>query len=109
MLDARAAARPVTYVNAAFETFFGYAADDALGRPLAALLFRGDEPLVHRLLAEPTRAGSSGRGERWRVRMSISLGAVHSAEGELTTGWSPSPTGEVEQLRWSSGCAARPA
>ena len=44
MLDARAAARPLTYVNAAFEGFFGYRAAEALGRPLAALLFRDDAP-----------------------------------------------------------------
>ncbi|HEV2431302.1 MAG TPA: PAS domain-containing protein, partial [Burkholderiales bacterium] len=80
MLDATAAQRPVTYVNAAFETFFGYAADDVLGRPLAALLFRGDEPLVHRVLAEPN--------SRWKLRawgkddalryVEFSLGAVRS-------------------------------
>src|SRR5687767_15586246 len=60
MLDAKAAARPVTYVNAAFEGFFGYRASEALGRPLATLLFHGDEPLVHRLLAESN--------SRWKLR-----------------------------------------
>jgi PAS domain S-box-containing protein len=86
MLDARASARPVTYVNAAFEGFFGYRAGEALGRPLAALLFHGDEPLVHRLLAESS--------SRWKLRawakdgavrhVEITLGAVHSADAELT-------------------------
>jgi len=86
MLDARASARPVTYVNAAFEGFFGYGAGEALGRALAALLFQGDEPLVHRLLAESS--------SRWKLRawakdgavrhVEITLGAVHSADGELT-------------------------
>lgn len=86
MLDARASARPVTYVNAAFEGFFGYGAAEALGRPLAALLFRGDEALVHRLLAEPS--------SRWKLRawdkdgtprpVEIAFGAVHGPEGELT-------------------------
>ena len=60
MLDARAGARPVNYVNAAFEEFFGYGPGEALGRPLADLLFRGDEPLAHRLLAES--------GSRWKLR-----------------------------------------
>ena len=60
MLDAKAPSRSVTYVNPAFEGFFGYPADEALGRPLAALLFRGDEALVHRLLAEAN--------SRWRLR-----------------------------------------
>jgi PAS domain S-box-containing protein len=102
MLDARAAARPVTYVNAAFEKFFGYAADDVLERPLAALLFRGDEPLVHRMLAEPN--------SRWKLRawgkddalryVEVSLGAVRSGEDELTQ-WvvAFSDRAEVEQLR----------
>src|SRR5688572_5717904 len=60
MLDASASSRPVTYVNPAFEGFFGYGASEALGRPLAALIFRGDEALVHRLLAEPS--------SRWKLR-----------------------------------------
>lgn len=86
MLDASAPSRSVTYVNPAFEGFFGYPAVEALGRPLAALLFRGDEALVHRLLAEP--------GSRWKLRawdkegtpkpVEIAFGAVHGPEGELT-------------------------
>ena len=102
MLDARAAARPVTYVNAAFEAFFGYDAGEALGRELAGLLFRDDEPLVRRLLAEPS--------SRWKLRawakggavrhVEVAFGAVHSAEGELTH-WvvAFSDRAEVEKLR----------
>ena len=102
MLDACAASRPVTYANAAFETFFGYAADEALERPLAALVFRGDEPLVHRMLAEPN--------SRWKLRawgkddalryVEVSLGAVRNGEDELTH-WvvAFSDRAEVEQLR----------
>lgn len=102
ILDARAAARSVTYVNPAFESFYGYRAGEALGRPLAALLFKNDEPLVHRLLAEP--------GSRWKLRawgkdgavrhVDASLGAVHSAAGELTH-WvvAFADRSEVEKLR----------
>ncbi len=102
MLDATVAARPVTYVNAAFEGFFGYRAGEALGRPLAALLFHGDEPLVHRLLAESS--------SRWKLRawgkdgavrhVELALGAVHSADGQLTH-WvvAFSDRAEVEKLR----------
>ena len=102
MLDACAPARPVTYVNAAFESFFGYRAAEALGRPLAALVFRGDEPLVHRLLAES--------GSRWKARawtkdgelrhVEITLGAIHGADGELTH-WvvAFADRSEVERLR----------
>lgn len=102
MLDARTGSRPVTYVNAAFEGFFGYRAGEVLGRPLAALLFHGDEALVHRLLAESS--------SRWKLRawgkdgairhVEISFGAVHSAEGQLTH-WvvAFADRSEVEKLR----------
>ena len=36
ILDAAAPARSVTYVNPAFEGFFGFHPGEALGRPLAA-------------------------------------------------------------------------
>ena len=86
MLDARIPARSVTYINPAFETFFGYRTTEALGHALAKLVFRNDEPLVHRLLAEPN--------SRWKLKawskdgavryVDVSLGAIHSAAGELT-------------------------
>jgi PAS domain S-box-containing protein len=102
ILDARIPARSLTYVNPAFESFFGYRAGDALGHPLAKLLFHNDEPLVHRLLAEPS--------SRWKLRawgkdgavrhVDVSLGAVHSAAGELTH-WvvAFSDRSEIEKLR----------
>jgi len=102
IVDAVAPARPVTYVNAAFEGFFGYAPGEALGRPLAALLFRGDEALLHRLLAEPA--------SRWQIKawardgeqrhIELTLGAVRSAEGRVTH-WVAafSDRGELERLR----------
>jgi PAS domain S-box-containing protein len=102
MLDARIASRPLSYVNAAFEGFFGYRAGEALGRTLAALLFRGDEPLVHRLLAESS--------SRWKLRawgkdgavrhVEICFGALHGADGQLTH-WvvAFADRSEVERLR----------
>src|SRR3954464_11324392 len=51
LLDANAKSQPLTFVNAAFEAFFGYRETEALGRSLAGLVFRGDEPLVQRLLS----------------------------------------------------------
>src|SRR5437016_3982660 len=54
ILDAAAPARPVTYVNPAFEAYFGCASSEAIGRGLGAAVFRGDEALVHRMLAEAT-------------------------------------------------------
>ena len=86
MLDARIPARSITYINPAFETFFGYRTTEALGHALAKLVFRNDEPLVHRLLAEPN--------SRWKLKawskdgalryVDVSLGPIHSAAGELT-------------------------
>lgn len=102
MLDARAGSRPVTYVNAAFEAFFGYRAAEAVDRSLAALVFHGDEPLVHRLLAESN--------SRWKARawakdgavrhVEIALGAIRGADGALTH-WvvAFADRSEVERLR----------
>jgi PAS domain S-box-containing protein len=102
MLDARIPARSITYINPAFETFFGYRTTEALGHALAKLLFRNDEPLVHRLLAEPN--------SRWKLKawskdgalrsVDVSLGPIHSAAGELTH-WvlAFSDRSEIEKLR----------
>ena len=102
MLDARSGSRPVTYVNPAFEEFFGYRSGEALGLPLASLVFRGDEPLVHRLLAESR--------SRWKLRtwgkdgavrhVEITLGAIHGADAQLTH-WviAFSDRSELEKLR----------
>jgi PAS domain S-box-containing protein len=102
ILDASTPDRAVTYVNPAFEAYFGYRRGEAHGSPLAAVLFRGDEPLVHRLLATP--------GSRWQLKawtrndalrhIELSLGAVRNVEGR-TTYWvlSFSDRGEAESLR----------
>jgi PAS domain S-box-containing protein len=102
ILDASLASRPVTFVNTAFEGFFGYGAAEVLGRPLAALVFRGDEALAQQLLAETA--------SRWQVRawgkdgqarpVELALGAVRSADGRITH-WvvAFSDRGEVEGLR----------
>lgn len=102
VLDATATARPVSYMNGAFEGYFGYRGADALGRPLAALLFRGDDALVHRLLAESaSRWELRAWGKDGTVRhVELALGAVRSAEGRLTH-WvvAFSDRTEVERLR----------
>lgn len=86
ILDAGAPSRPVTYVNAAFEQAFGIRAQDALGRPLGALVFRGDEALVHRMLAEselkkPVRAFAKDGAQR---PVELALGAIRDRDGRLT-------------------------
>ncbi|MFZ2154879.1 MAG: PAS domain S-box protein, partial [Bradyrhizobium sp.] len=41
--DAAAKGLPLTYVNPAFESFFGYRAEEVIGRPVITLLFPEDE------------------------------------------------------------------
>jgi PAS domain S-box-containing protein len=102
LLDAAAPARPLTYVNAAFVSYFGWSEADALGQSAAKLLFRGDEGALQRLLSDP--------GTRWRVSTSakdgearhveLALSSIRSVEGKLTH-WVLSFTdcSELERLR----------
>jgi PAS domain S-box-containing protein len=102
MLDANAKSRPVTYVNLAFEAFFGYRESDALGRSLAAVLLRNDEALLHRLLAEsPKRWEISARGKGGETRpVEAALAALRDTSGKLTH-WvvAFSDRAELERLR----------
>jgi len=102
ILDALSPARGVTYVNPAFEDFFGYRASEALGQPLAKLVFRGDDSLAGRLLAESA--------SRWQVRawgkdgsaryVEAALSALRGADGRRTH-WvvAFSDRDEIERLR----------
>jgi len=102
ILDAESPARGVTYVNPAFEDFFGYRAGEAIGQPLAKLVFRGDDSLAGRLLAESA--------SRWQVRawgkdgttryVEAALSALRGADGRRTH-WvvAFSDRNEIERLR----------
>jgi PAS domain S-box-containing protein len=102
LLDANAKTRALTYVNAAFEAFFGYRESEALGRSLATLLFHGDEALVQRLLAEsPRRWELTSWAKDGDMRpVEVALCGLRSADGRLTH-WvvAFSDRAEVEQLR----------
>ncbi len=102
ILDALEPARPVTYVNPAFEAFFGWRAQDALGRSLGALAFRGDEALVHRMLAEsaPRRSLKAWSKDGSLRPVEITLGTIRSTEGRVTH-WVAafSDRSELERLR----------
>lgn len=102
LLDANAKTRSFTYVNAAFESFFGYGEAEALGRPAAALLFHGDEALLQRLLAEsPRRWELTAWGKDGDVRhVEVALHGLRSTDGRLTH-WvvAFSDRTEVAQLR----------
>jgi PAS domain S-box-containing protein len=102
ILDAAAPARPVTYVNPAFEAFFGCRAHETVGRGLGAAVFRGDEALVHRMLAESNsrrsvRAWAKDGAPR---HIELTLGPVRSTEGQITH-WvlAFSDRSELERLR----------
>jgi PAS domain S-box-containing protein len=102
ILDASAPARPVRYVNAAFESFFGCRAEDAVGRALGALVFRGDDALVHRLLAEsnPRRSVKAWSKDGSARHVELSLAPLRGADGRITH-WvlAFSDRSEVERLR----------
>jgi len=102
LLDANVKTRALTYVNAAFESFFGYSESEALGRPAAALLFHGDEALLQRLVAEsPRRWELTAWAKDGELRhVEVALRGLRSADGRLTH-WvvAFSDRTEVEQLR----------
>lgn len=86
ILDAASPSRPVVYVNDAFQEMFGLVGKDALGKALGAVIFRGDEALVHRMLAEsacskPVRAWSKDGTPR---PVQLSLGALRDRDGRVT-------------------------
>ena len=102
ILDAAAPARPITYVNPAFEAYFGCTGSEAIGRGLGAAVFRSDEALVHRMLAEATpRRTVKAWAKDGSVRpVELTLSAVRSAEGQITH-WvlAFSDRSELERLR----------
>jgi len=85
LLDANSKGRPFTFVNAAFEAFFGHRQHELLGKSIA-VLFHGDEALSQRLLADP-----QGRWEldAWSKdgtlrHVELALGGLRAADGRLT-------------------------
>jgi PAS domain S-box-containing protein len=101
LVDAVEGGRSLTYVNQAFESFFGYRAAEALGRSAAALpftdaaaaegLFReGAAPIVLR----------AQRKDGSQVHVEASSGAVRGGDGRVTH-WvlAFSDRTELEKLR----------
>ena len=85
LADASAKGRPLTYVNPAFEAFFGYRADEVLGRPAITLLFPEDEARRACSTRRPCgcRCARAARTAR-RAEVELSIGMVHGVDGRLT-------------------------
>jgi len=101
LADATAKGRPLTYVNPAFETLFGYRADEALGRPAITLLFPEDEHAASMFNEAPARVHMRARRKDGsRAEVELSIGMVHGADGRLTH-WvlAFADRGELERLR----------
>lgn len=85
LADATAKARPLTYVNPAFEKFFGYRADELLGRPVITLLFPEAEGAANMFNEAPARVHMRARRKDGSAAdVELSIGMVHGADGRLT-------------------------
>jgi len=83
--DATAKGRPLTYVNPAFEAFFGYREEEALGRPAITLLFPEDETAATMFNEAPVRLlMRARRKDGAAVDVELSIGMVHGVDGRLT-------------------------
>jgi PAS domain S-box-containing protein len=102
LLDAAAAKHPVSYVNAAFVSYFGFEEREALGKSLAALVLRGEEALLQRVLADSPSAWplAAWRKDGTALHVQLTLGGLRAADGRLTH-WvlTFSDRAEVERLR----------
>src|SRR5258707_44145 len=83
--DASAKGRPFTYANPAFESFFGYRADEVLGRPAITLLFPEDERAATMFDEAPVRLQMRARRKDGAAaEVELSIGMVLSVDGRLT-------------------------
>src|SRR5262245_18294349 len=102
LLDATSPRRQVSYVNAAFASYFGFSEHEALGKSLASLVLHGDEALLQRVLADAPSAWplASWRKDGTALHVQLALGGIRAADGRLTH-WvlTFSDRAEVERLR----------
>ena len=80
-----AGSRPLSYVNQAFEAFFGYRAAEALGRPVQVLLAM-DPPCAEQLFREPAQSAQlrAQRKDCSLAQVEVSVGAVRGSDGRVT-------------------------
>jgi len=85
LADASAKGRPLTYVNSAFEAFFGYRLEEIQGKPVITLLFPQAEGAASMFNEAPSRVQMRARRKDGAsVDVELSIGMVHGAEGRLT-------------------------
>jgi PAS domain S-box-containing protein len=87
IIDASATAYPVVYANPAFESLFGYGANEVLGRSARSLLVSDAEVLLDWLPwgGEQARIGiDAHRKDGSLVRVEAVAGDVRGARGERT-------------------------
>jgi PAS domain S-box-containing protein len=85
MTDAMAKGRPLTYVNPAFENFFGYRSDEVVGKPVITLLFPEDEGAASMFNDAPVRLQMRARRKDGSAQaVELSIGMVHGVDGHLT-------------------------
>jgi PAS domain S-box-containing protein len=85
MTDAMAKGRPLTYVNPAFENFFGYRGDEVVGKPVITLLFPEDEGAASMFNDAPVRLQMRARRKDGSTAaVDLSIGMVHGVDGHLT-------------------------
>lgn len=83
--DAAAKGLPLTYVNPAFTSFFGYRADEVIGRPVITLLFPEDESAASMFNDAPARLRMLARRKNGEpAEVELSIGMVHGVDGRLT-------------------------
>jgi len=86
LADAGSPGQPVTYVNAAFERFFGYREAEVRGRGVVDVLFRGEADVARRLFGE---AASRWKLPAWGKDGSLlpveaAVSAVRGTDGSVT-------------------------
>jgi PAS domain S-box-containing protein len=85
LADASAKGRPLTYVNSAFEAFFGYRAEEVLGRPVITLLFPEADGAGTMFNEAPARVQTRARCKNGTgAEVELSIGMVHGVDGMLT-------------------------
>lgn len=85
LADAGAKGRPLSYANPAFEQYFGYRADEVLGRPAITLLFPQDESAASMFDQAPARMQMRARRKDGSsAAVDLTIGMVLAADGRLT-------------------------